>query len=81
MCADCVSDTLAKIRGFYADFIKAEEQMKVSKGILEASRQTRQDTKQELTKCQRRALDELEKKVKALTVAQLNEEVRLHNFY
>uniref|UniRef100_A0AAR2JSM0 Laminin subunit beta 4 n=1 Tax=Pygocentrus nattereri TaxID=42514 RepID=A0AAR2JSM0_PYGNA len=67
--------TLKKIRKLHADFMKDEEKVKEANGIVEASRQTRQDTKRELAKCQQRPLDVLEKKVKALNVAQLNEEI------
>lgn len=70
-----LNDTLEKIRKLHADFVKDEEKVKEAKGILDASRQIRQDTKEELAKCQRRPLDLLEKKVKALSVAGLNEEI------
>lgn len=71
-----VTDTLDKIRKLHTDFLKDEERVKVARNKIDNSRQTRQDTKKELTKCQIRPLDVLEKKVKGLSVAKLNEEVR-----
>ncbi|XP_072529806.1 laminin subunit beta-4 [Salminus brasiliensis] len=70
-----LNDTLEKIRKLYANFMKDEERVKEAKGFLDASRQIRQDTKQELAKCQQRPLDILEKKVRLLSVARLNEEI------
>lgn len=71
-----VTEMLEKIRNLHSDFLKDEEQVKKARNKLDTSRQTRQDTKKELAKCQLRPLDTLEKKVKGLSVAKLNEEVR-----
>lgn len=71
-----VAEMLEKIRNLHSDFLKDEERVKKVKNKLDASRQTREDTKKELAKCQLRPLDVLEKKVKELSVAKLNEEVR-----
>lgn len=50
--------------------------VKNAKEMLDASKDTRQDTKRKLTKCEQTPLDELEKKVKDLSVARLSEEVQ-----
>lgn len=71
-----VTDALEKIRKLHTDFLKDEERVKKARNKIDASRQTRLDTKKELAKCQLRPLDVLEKKVKGLSVAKLNEEVR-----
>lgn len=71
-----LTDTLEKIRKLHADLQKDEERVKKARNKLDTSRQIRQDTKKELVKCQLRPLDVLEKKVKGLSVAKLNEEVR-----
>ncbi|KAI4872139.1 hypothetical protein NFI96_031073 [Prochilodus magdalenae] len=68
-----LNDTLKKIQKLHADFMKDEERVKEANAILEASRQTRQNTK--IPQCQSGPLTALEKKVKALSVAQLNEEI------
>lgn len=70
-----VTDTLQNIRKLHMDFLKDEERVKKARNKIDTSRQTRQDTKKELAKCQPRPLDVLEKKVRGLSVAKLNEEV------
>ncbi|XP_060770777.1 laminin subunit beta-4 isoform X2 [Neoarius graeffei] len=70
-----MNEMLEKIRNLHSDFLKDEERVKKVKNKLDASRQTREDTKKELAKCQLRPLDVLEKKVKELSVAKLNEEI------
>ncbi|XP_066523971.1 laminin subunit beta-4 [Hoplias malabaricus] len=70
-----LNDTLEKIRKLHSDFMKDEERVKQAEGVLDSSRQIRQDTKKELAKCEKRPLDVLNKKVQALSVAQLNEEI------
>ncbi|XP_058264408.1 laminin subunit beta-4 isoform X2 [Hemibagrus wyckioides] len=70
-----LNDTLERIRKLHTDFLKDEERVKKARNKIDTSRQTRQETKKELSRCQLRPLDILEKKVKGLSVARLNEEI------
>ncbi|KAM9497011.1 laminin subunit beta-4 [Clarias gariepinus] len=70
-----LNDDLEKIRKLHAGFLKDEERVKKARNKIDTSRLIRQDIKKELTKCQLRPLDVLEKKVKGLSVAKLNEEI------
>ncbi|KAI5627047.1 laminin subunit beta-4 precursor, partial [Silurus asotus] len=70
-----LKDALEKIRNLHNDFLKDEERVKKARNNIDDSRQTRQDTKKELAKCQLRPLDVLERKVKELSVTKLNEEI------
>ncbi|XP_026876532.2 laminin subunit beta-4 [Electrophorus electricus] len=70
-----LNDTLEKIRKFHATFMKDEERVKKATDVIWVSTQTRQGTKRDLTKCLQTPLDALEKKVKALSVARLNEKI------
>lgn len=76
-----ITDTLEYIRKIHTDFLKDEERVKKARNKIDNSRQTRQDTRKELAKCQLKPLDVLEKKVKGLSVASLNEEVIYRNSY
>lgn len=71
-----VTEAMEKIRKLHTDFLKDEERVKKAKNKTDNSRETRHVTTKELAKCQLRPLDVLEKKVKGLSVAKLNEEVR-----
>ncbi|XP_076863385.1 laminin subunit beta-4 [Brachyhypopomus gauderio] len=70
-----LNDTLEKIRKLHATFMKDEERVKKATNVLGVSMQTRQNTKMDLSRCQLTPLDVLEKKVKVLSVAKLNEEI------
>ncbi|XP_062856618.1 laminin subunit beta-4-like [Trichomycterus rosablanca] len=70
-----INDGFQKIRKLHANFLKDETRVNNAKKKLDASMQTRQDAKRELAKCEQKPLDELEKKVKDLSVAKLNEEI------
>lgn len=69
------SDILNKIKKFYDEFTDSEKKVEGAKKVLEASRETRENVTLELTKCRIGEMDKLERKVNALSVANLNEEV------
>ncbi|XP_031417593.1 laminin subunit beta-4 [Clupea harengus] len=70
-----LNDTLEEVRQHYKDFIKDEERVKDADAKLDSSRELRQKSKLELSKCHTGDWDTLEKKIKALTVTKLNENV------
>ena len=61
-------DTLEEVRQHYKDFIKDEERVKDADAKLDSSRELRQKSKLELSKCHTGDWDTLEKKINALTV-------------
>ncbi|KAL2093324.1 hypothetical protein ACEWY4_010636 [Coilia grayii] len=70
-----LNDSMEEIRKHYKSFLDNEERIKDSEDKLDESRDTRQKTKLELSKCQGGDWDTLDKKVKALNVIKLNENV------
>lgn len=68
-------DTLNTIKKLYEEFTDSEKKVEAAKKAQEASRNTRENVTVELAKCRIGEMDKLEKKVKALSVAGLNEKV------
>jgi len=69
------SDILNKIKKLYDEFTDSVKKVETAKKVQEASRKTRENATLELAKCRIGEMDKLERKVKALSVANLNEEV------
>uniref|UniRef100_A0A8C1VN89 Laminin, beta 4 n=1 Tax=Cyprinus carpio TaxID=7962 RepID=A0A8C1VN89_CYPCA len=70
-----INDTLNTIKKLYEEFTDSEKKVEAAKKAQEASRNTRENVTVELAKCRIGEMDKLEKKVKALSVAGLNEKV------
>lgn len=70
-----VNDILNKIKKFYNEFTDSEKKVEAAKKVQEASRKTREKVTLELAKCRIGEMDKLERKVKALSAANINEEV------
>ncbi|XP_051546192.1 laminin subunit beta-4 isoform X1 [Myxocyprinus asiaticus] len=70
-----LNDTLNNIKKLYGEFTENEKKVEAAKKVLEASRKTRENVTLELAKCRTGMMDKLEKKVKALGVTKLNEEI------
>lgn len=64
-----------KIKKFYNEFTDSEKKVEAAKKVQEASRKTREKVTLELAKCRIGEMDKLERKVKALSAANINEEV------
>lgn len=69
------TDIFNKIKKFYDEFTDSEKKVEAAKKVQEASRKTREKVTLELAKCQIGEMDKLERKVKALSAANINEEV------
>lgn len=69
------SDILNKIKKLYDEFTDSVKKVEAAKKVLEASRKTRDNVTLELAKCSIGEMDKLERNLKALSVANLNEEV------
>ncbi|XP_056307443.1 laminin subunit beta-4 [Danio aesculapii] len=70
-----LNDILNKIKKFYDEFTDSEKKVEAAKKVQEASRKTREKVTLELAKCRIGEMDKLERKVKALSAANINEEV------
>lgn len=70
-----LNDNVNKIRELYKKFTEDEKKVEAAKKMQEDSEKTREKVALELTKCRKGQIDLLEKKVKDLSVAKLNEEI------
>lgn len=71
-----ISEILNKIKKLYDEFTDSEMKVEAAKKVLEASRKTRENVTLELAKCRIGEMDKLERNLNALSVANLNEEVK-----
>ncbi len=69
------TDILNKIKKLYEEFTDSEKKVEAAKKAQEASRKTRENVTLEFAKCRIGEMDKLERKVKDLSVANLNEKV------
>lgn len=69
------TDILNKIKKLYEEFTDSEKKVEAAKKAQEASKKMRENVTLELAKCRIGEMDKLERKVKALSVANLNKEV------
>ncbi|KAG9345889.1 hypothetical protein JZ751_009045 [Albula glossodonta] len=70
-----IKETLEKIKKYHAKDEEAQKQMKRAKDMLQSSKDKRREAKERLDNCPKKDWAGLEKKVKALSVANLNEDV------
>ncbi|KAJ8381669.1 hypothetical protein SKAU_G00024470 [Synaphobranchus kaupii] len=70
-----VKEALEKIKKYHAKEKEAENQLKDAKAMLESSKDKRQEAKERLDSCTKNDWASLEKKIKSLSVADLNEDI------
>ncbi|TRY81696.1 hypothetical protein DNTS_026007 [Danionella cerebrum] len=70
-----LNDTFNMIQKSYDEFKDSEKQVEAAKKVQEASKMIRENATLELSKCRVGEMDKLEKNVKALSIANLNEKI------